>query len=293
MRKFLGGLLVGLVLMLAVTAFSAGIIEDAKFSDEIQLRWDGKKVETEILTVSLKGEKDSRNYVNLQDLVSALGGKVQWNDKNKVIEVTTQKANFVKVVRVIDGDTFEIEGGKKVRLIGVDTPESVHPDAARNTEFGKKAAEFTKKTIEGKKVLLFKDVSETDKYGRLLRYVYLEDGTFFNELLVREGYAMVSTYPPDVKFADLFLEAQQYARENNKGLWAYEDEAKENGSQDSSNINDPDKKEYMYVGSKNSDKFHYPSCYHVNTILEKNLVTFKNRDEAVKAGYKPCSVCTP
>lgn len=130
---------------------------------------------------------------------------------------TREKAG---VARVIDGDTFELENGKRVRLIGIDTPESVSPDQSKNTEFGKLASAFTKEKLEGKTVYLEKDVSETDQYGRLLRYAYLEDGTFYNEYLVKEGMANPSTYPPDVKYADVFVKAQQYAEANNKGLWA-------------------------------------------------------------------------
>lgn len=130
------------------------------------------------------------------------------------------------ISRVIDGDTVELSTGEKVRLIGIDTPESVHPDKDKNTEYGKVASAYSKERLDRKTVYLEKDVSETDRYGRLLRYLYLEDGTFYNEQIVKDGYANVSTYPPDVKYKDVFVEAERYARENNKGLWAY-DEAEE------------------------------------------------------------------
>lgn len=126
---------------------------------------------------------------------------------------------WVTVERVVDGDTFVLSTGERVRMILINTPESVHPDESKNTEFGKLASEFTKELLEGEKVKLEKDVSDTDKYGRLLRYVYLEDGTFVNEYLVKEGYAQIATYPPDVKYKDLILEAEKHARENEKGLW--------------------------------------------------------------------------
>ena len=146
------------------------------------------------------------------------------------LEAVNTASEGVLVERVVDGDTFVLEGGQRVRLIGVDTPESVHPDKSKNTEFGKEASAFAKEALEGKRVILEKDVSDTDRYGRLLRYVYLEDGTFFNEYLVKEGYAKVYTYPPDVKFSDVFVEAERYARENNKGLWALDDEGESNSS---------------------------------------------------------------
>ena len=146
------------------------------------------------------------------------------------LEAVNTASEGVLIERVVDGDTFVLEGGQRVRLIGVDTPESVHPDKSKNTEFGKTASAFAKEALEGKRVIMEKDVSDTDRYGRLLRYVYLEDGTFFNEYLVKEGYAKVYTYPPDVKFSDVFVEAERYARENNKGLWAFDDEGESDSS---------------------------------------------------------------
>jgi micrococcal nuclease len=124
------------------------------------------------------------------------------------------------VVNVIDGDTIEvsIEGQTyKVRYIGIDTPETKHPDKPVES-FGPEAAAQNEELVGGKVVELEKDVSETDKYGRLLRYVYV-DGLMVNAELVRLGFAQVSTYPPDVKYQDLFLRLQQEAREANRGLW--------------------------------------------------------------------------
>lgn len=128
----------------------------------------------------------------------------------------------VMVTKVRDGDTFEIEGGKAVRMIGVDTPETVDPRRPVGC-FGKEASSTTKNLIFGKQVFLERDVSETDKYQRLLRYVYLPlaDGEllFVNDYLVREGFAKVLTYPPDVKYNEQFREAEREARELKKGLW--------------------------------------------------------------------------
>jgi hypothetical protein len=75
--------------------------------------------------------------------------------------------------------------------------------------------------VEGEQVILVKDVSETGRYGRLLRYVYLEDGTFVNAELVRQGYAVIATFPPDVRHQALFLELEREAREAGRGLWAH------------------------------------------------------------------------
>ena len=123
----------------------------------------------------------------------------------------------VLVTRVIDGDTIQIEGGAKVRYIGIDTPETVDPRTSVQC-FGKEAAAKNRGLVEGKRVRFEKDVSETDKYGRLLRYVFIGE-TFVNETLVREGYAFSSPYPPDVKYQDVFDKAAKFAKANDKGLW--------------------------------------------------------------------------
>lgn len=122
-----------------------------------------------------------------------------------------------KVVRVIDGDTIEIEGNKKVRYIGISTPELKDPRKPVGC-FAQEAADENKKLVEGKEVSIQKDVSEVDKYKRLLRYVWVGD-TFINDYLVRQGFAQVSTFPPDVKYQQQFLEAQKEAQENKRGLW--------------------------------------------------------------------------
>jgi endonuclease YncB( thermonuclease family) len=127
----------------------------------------------------------------------------------------TQDNVFV-VERVIDGDTIELSNGKKVRYIGIDTPEMT----SKNSQcYAQKAKEKNEELVLGKKVTLEKDVSETDKYGRLLRYVYIND-LFVNEYMVAEGYAKVTTYPPDVAYKDVFLNAERSAREQQKGLWS-------------------------------------------------------------------------
>lgn len=125
---------------------------------------------------------------------------------------------YRQVTRIVDGDTFVIAGGQKVRYIGIDTPETVDPHRPVMC-FGEKASEENKKLILGKQVRLVKDVSETDKYGRLLRYVYLPDGTFVNKLLVEQGYAKAVSYPPDIAYQDVFRKAEEDARAQSRGLW--------------------------------------------------------------------------
>ena len=122
------------------------------------------------------------------------------------------------VQRVIDGDTVVLTGGERVRYIGVDTPELHHP--RKPVEFyGREAKEFNRRLVEGRKVRLEFAVHRSARYGRLLAYVYLEDGTFVNGELLRQGYAQLLTIPPNVKHADRFVPLQKEAREAGRGLW--------------------------------------------------------------------------
>jgi micrococcal nuclease len=132
----------------------------------------------------------------------------------------TQQAT---VTRVVDGDTIEVViGGRefRVRYIGIDTPETVAP--GRPVEWmGREASAANARLVEGRRVVLERDVSQTDRFGRLLRYVWLpgERWTLVNLELIARGFASVSTYPPDVKYVDLFLAAQAAARDAELGLW--------------------------------------------------------------------------
>jgi endonuclease YncB( thermonuclease family) len=128
------------------------------------------------------------------------------------------------VVDVVDGDTIkvEIDGAVyTVRYIGIDTPETVHP--TQPVEWmGPEASEANSELVADQEVILEKDVSETDQFGRLLRYVWLEraaDWLLVNRELVRLGFANSSTYPPDVAYQELFLEAEAEARNAGTGLW--------------------------------------------------------------------------
>ncbi len=126
------------------------------------------------------------------------------------------------VLKVVDGDTIELTDGRTVRFVGIDTPETVDPRRPVGC-FGKEASNETKSLLSGKVVVLQKDVSDKDKYGRILRYIYLplENGEtlFVNDYLVRLGFAKVYTYPPDVKFNTQFRQAESEAKINKRGLW--------------------------------------------------------------------------
>ena len=129
----------------------------------------------------------------------------------------------MNVVKVVDGDTFWTDDGNerglKIRLIGVDAPESRNTGKKKIGYYGQESKLFLTKMLSGKKVRLVYDVGKKDQYDRELAYVYLENGTFVNAALVKEGYAMVMTVPPNVKYAALFVKLERQARNRNKGLW--------------------------------------------------------------------------
>lgn len=138
------------------------------------------------------------------------------------------------VVRVVDGDTIEVEITGRiegpgagaavpghdypVRLIGIDTPESVKPGSPVEC-FGKEASAAATALLEGQQVRLVKDVENTDRYDRLLRYVYIGQ-EMANARLVINGYAHAYTYPPNIRWSELFVQLQREAREGDRGLWS-------------------------------------------------------------------------
>jgi micrococcal nuclease len=184
-----------------------------------------------------------------------------------------------KVSKVIDGDTIELTNGEKIRYIGINTPETKHPYKPIEP-FGEEATVFNKQLVEGKTVRIETDVQAKDKYGRTLAYVWV-DTTFVNAELVKQGYAQVSTYPPNVKYQELFLKLQTEAREAGRGLWS------QNASKET------EKKGTYFVGSKNSNKFHTPDCIWAKKIKPENLIVFSSIEEAEKAGYVACKICQP
>lgn len=143
-----------------------------------------------------------------------------------------------KCTRVVDGNTIVISGGDRVRLIGIDTREvyqsgKLDKDAARTgtgkdkktiQALGKQSSNYTKRVLEGNPIRLVFDpaniyINHRDKYGRLLAYVYLPGGTFFNAQIIKDGYAYAYTQFP-FKYVDEFRRYEREARENHRGLWA-------------------------------------------------------------------------
>jgi micrococcal nuclease len=202
------------------------------------------------------------------------------------------------VLRTIDGDTVEIQYSGKptvVRFTGVDTPETVHPQKAVEV-FGKEASEFTHNLLLGEEVYLRFDTDKTDKYGRMLAYLYrAPDGLFVNLEIVRQGYGHAYTQFP-FKHMELFRYYEQRAREAGKGLWSNTavsitteaiksaDKVEKAETEQPSNQNQRD---IVYI-TKTGSKYHRAGCRY----LSKSAIPI-TRQEAIAKGYTPCSVCKP
>ena len=137
----------------------------------------------------------------------------------------------IQVIQVYDGDTVKLANGEKVRLIGIDCPEEwesekLYWDTKRLGQdievikaMGKEAGAFTQNLVLNKKVRLEFDVEKRDKYNRLLAYLYLPDGKFVNETIIKEGYAYPLMIPPNLKYTDYFMQLYREARAKGRGLW--------------------------------------------------------------------------
>ena len=193
--------------------------------------------------------------------------------------------NLYLVTRVIDGDTLEIASGQIVRLIGIDAPEV-------SECYGDPATQFLKNLLENREISLEKDVSEMDKYKRLLRYVYLDD-LFVNEYLVNEGYAKAENYPPDVKYQELFKLAETSAKKAKRGLWkteCVENYEKVKGKSDT-NSNCIIKGNISWSGEK---IYHLPGCpYYKQTTINETAGEryFCTEWEAIQAGWRKANNC--
>ena len=122
-----------------------------------------------------------------------------------------EPSSGTKVIKVIDGDSIVIEGGYHVRYIGIDAPEKGEP-------YFLEATQLNRRLVEGKKIRMEKDISETDRYGRLLCYVYVND-IFVNAEIVKLGYAYAKSYPPDIKHQQYLETLELGAKQLNRGIW--------------------------------------------------------------------------
>ncbi|MGB3346667.1 MAG: thermonuclease family protein [Candidatus Humimicrobiia bacterium] len=249
---------------------------------------DGEYEDSDTLTINVTSAKQKVSEETIEKETTEETEEVttiEETEQTTEEEVTEERKETAYVTRVIDGDTIEVDiNGKvyKVRYIGINTPEYNQP-------FGDKATQANSSLVSGKTVILEKDVSETDKYGRLLRYVFVGD-LFVNAHLVKFGWAQAATYPPDVKYSALFVSLERESRENNEGCWAITEETEEEPPP-------PTEEERpssgVFLGSKKSDVYHYQNCRYVKQILPENIIRFTSVEDARNHGYRPCKVCKP
>ena len=160
-----------------------------------------------------KAEKEKATQAEIENLKAQVEKLEAGNQKEEELKAPEQKVKEkLFVENVIDGDTVKLSDGQVVRYIGLDAPETKECFAAEATK-------ENEELVLGKEIKLEKDVSETDKYNRPLRYIYADD-IFVNDYLVRNGLAKAANFPPDEKYKKQFKEAEEEAKKNKRGLWA-------------------------------------------------------------------------
>ncbi|MBI3252137.1 MAG: thermonuclease family protein [Candidatus Omnitrophica bacterium] len=181
------------------------------------------------------------------------------------------------VVReVTAGDQVRLAGGKTLRYAGVQAPplQSLLPLIR---EYGNNALIFNQNLVSGKKIFIEWDSQIRDSQNNFVGYVFLEDGTFVNEALLKTGHAKRYIVPPNTHYAERFRLVELDARRHKRGLWKEEPE-------------NPYLKE-EFIGEKSTKVFYFPTSPELDGIPEANLVKFRSRVDATAAGYTPCATC--
>jgi len=207
-----------------------------------------------------------------------------------------EESYLIKVTRVISGDTIELEDGRIVRYIGIDAPETTYLDKPAE-HYGPEATEYNKELVLNQLIHLEYDVVTKDESGRTLAYVYTEDGTFVNAELVYKGYARVSLNKQKLmKHISSFLEFQDIARANMRGMWSRDKGDKENiADDDEAEIIEEEEEKpppppiTVYI-TRTGERYHRASCRWGAEWPGSTRVTL---DEAKRRGYTPCLVCEP
>ena len=234
-------------------------------------------------------------------------GSLLGNENENLLSEQTAVVNkadgeLVKVVRVVDGDTINVEINGKVepvRYIGIDTPETVDPRKPVQC-FGVESSKKNKELLEGKTVRLETDITDRDKYNRLLRYVWLDD-ILINQKLVEDGFAKSYSYPPDIKYQDKFVAAEKKAREDKLGLWTAcasdtnsSTTVTPDATQTSSSASDPSCTIKGNISSSGEKIYHMQGCgSYSKTIIDESRGEkwFCAEAEAQTAGWRKALNC--
>ena len=263
--------------ILLVSSFSSGPKE--KTQEISTLR--------EIATTTNVGTKPIITDTIVRSTTTVVAVKpVHVDTKTETSKTEEKKQQLYIVSSVVDGDTIKINNNgtiETLRLIGMDTPETVDPRKTVQC-FGLEASNKAKELLSGKKVYLEKDPTqgELDKYGRILVYVYREDGLFYNEYMIKQGYAHEYTYNIPYKYQTGFKTAQSYAQTNHLGLWSPNTC---NGNTTSSAIISQTAAEtstgikYYTSSASNATKYYPETCYAWERLSKTNLKVFRSLEE--------------
>ncbi len=187
------------------------------------------------------------------------------DDENKII--SSDQALTIKTV--IDGDTFELSDGRIVRIIGVDTPETGEP-------FYLESIAFVDSILSSKTIRIEYDKEDTDRYGRILAYLYTDEGQV-NQMIIAKGFGLVYLFKNNIKYADKLIRGQKKARTLKSGIWS---------------LPGPSPEEY-YLHLKGSFRFHRPLCHTIKNSNKNNYTRYSSRDALLDKGISPCRNCRP
>ena len=174
---------------------------------------------------------------------------------------------------VNDGDTIVLTNGQRVRYIGINAPE-IDYENQKAQPLGYKAKSFNKQLVLSQKIRLELDKEPHDRYGRLLAYIFLPDGSFLNARMLQNGYAFFLYHTPNVKYDKQLLRAQQDAMKAKRGIWHNWKE-----------------KKLLYIGNRRSRRFHLATCPSGQKIKGKNRINFATKWDAFSDGYAPAKNC--
>jgi len=186
----------------------------------------------------------------------------------------TVNQKWISVKWVNDGDTIVLSDGRHVRYIGINAPEIAHENLKAEA-FGYAAKKYNQSIVQSKKVRLEFDKEKYDRYGRLLAYIYLSDGTFINKEMIEKGFAYLLPRSPNLKYEKMFLQTQRDAMSTKQGMWH--------------NWNEQEGERYL--GSKISKRFHLITCPYGKRIKKRNRVFFAKKWNAFWSGFAPCKRC--
>jgi micrococcal nuclease len=286
-------------------------------AEQQKLEAEKTKIEQQQKDEAAKKAKEPKKSEDIKKAEEAKNQAVEQGKSNALAKFNLRE---VTVSRVVDGDTVELSDGNKVRFIGVNTPEST----TKIEPYGKEASDYSKGQLTGKTVYIEKDVSETDRYSRLLRYVWLDipkeitdieiRAKMYNANLLLNGYAEQSTYPPDVKYAEYFKNYASEARSASKGVWAISPSGTTKGDTDkvgssgssgsNSSSNSTDSNSGGSVGQSNGSSTNlgtvyftpsgksYHSTQSCKTLSRSKTILSGSVQNAINSGHgDPCDVC--